>query len=439
MGSTFQTNTYATINIINSHIQNLVKGDIPPGLKDDWKPGQIVNNKTFDCESLDNKKVNTNKNCLRALIDNCQISLVNQNDIINNNNCNSLLDYTKAFLNIWYNKTKTDYDRESTNWSSWDWEWGCNAWCDVVRCDPYWKHRGYGDKNKLYHRGPSDTDCTQYISAGGADVGNNCWSGFGAIIYRNLKNCNLMRDSDKWKTRISQYQKVINEISCPTLSVIPTPPINCCNNVLNCEYTECINIVQICKQTISGETEISNATQCLRSECPMNGQICLKDTPGAGPFNWICQNNKWVKKQPAPPPSPAPAAPAAPTPPAAPVSAPPVPAPTDPEPIPPTTPEPIPSTAPEPIPPTAPEPIPPTAPEPIPPTAPEPIPPTAPISPISEPTSSTPTAPTVRSIPSSVSTSRAQPPKTTTNYTMFIVVFVVLILLCFFSFFVASK
>ena len=425
MGSTFQTNTYATINIINSHIQNLVKGDIPPGLKDDWKPGQIVNNKTFDCESLDNKKVNTNKNCLRALIDNCQISLVNQNDIINNNNCNSLLDYTKAFLNIWYNKTKTDYDRESTNWSSWDWEWGCNAWCDVVRCDPYWKHRGYGDKNKLYHRGPSDTDCTQYISAGGADVGNNCWSGFGAIIYRNLKNCNLMRDSDKWKTRISQYQKVINEISCPTLSVIPTPPINCCNNVLNCEYTECINIVQICKQTISGETEISNATQCLRSECPMNGQICLKDTPGAGPFNWICQNNKWVKKQPAPPPSPAPAAPAAPTPPAAPAA-----------PTPPAAPA-------APTPPAAPvsaPPVPaPTDPEPIPPTAPEPIPPTAPISPISEPTSSTPTAPTVRSIPSSVSTSRAQPPKTTTNYTMFIVVFVVLILLCFFSFFVASK
>ena len=211
-----------------------------------------------------------------------------------------------------------------------------------------------------------------------------------------------MKDNFQWKTILPKYQKIFNDITCPALTLVPTPAINCCNNVLNCEYTECINIVQTCKQTISGETEISNATQCQRSECPMNRQLCLAGTPGAGPFNWICQNNKWVKKQPTPTPPTTPTAPVtAPTAPTAPVTAP-----------------------------TAPTP-------PAAPTA--PTPPAAPTAPTAPTPPAAPTPPTAPTAPTSVPTSSVQSPKTTTNYTMFIIVFVVVIILCAFSFFVASK
>jgi hypothetical protein len=453
MGSTFQNNTNATINIINNHVQGMFNSDIPPGLKNDWKQPTIIENKTFDCESF-NKSANTNKNCLKALIDNCEISLINQNDIINNRNCNNLLSYTKIFLNSWYTKTKNDYDRESTNWNSWDWHWDCEMWCSVVDCDKYWNNRLSGDKGKLYHNGPGDTDCTQYRGAGGADVGKACSWGFGAIIKRDLKNCNLMRNSDKWMKRIAQYQKVINEISCPTLSVIPAPPINCCNNVLNCEYAECINIVQICKQTISGETEISNATQCLTSSCPMNGQKCIKGTPGAPNFNWICQNNKWVRHNPQPQPQPQPTppppqpqpTPPPPTPPPPTSPPPPTPPSSDPTPPPPTPPPPTPPppssdpTPPssEPTPPSS-EPTPPSS-DPTPPSS-EPQPPSSepqPTSPI-QPRSTSPIQPQPRSTSPTIknkSTVFSKSPKnikqsSTQNYNLFIVISIIIMVILF--------
>jgi hypothetical protein len=215
--------------------------------------------------------------------------------------------------------------------------------------------------------------------------------------------------------RLKEYNDYFNSLNCDSADAIYAPPIFCCNNIINCEFGECINIVQTCKQTINGETKISNATNCSVETCPTNEQKCVAGTPGAGIFNWICQKNKWVRL----PPSPTPPAP--PVPPASPA--------------PPTAPTPTAFT-----PPTAPAPTPtPTAPAPAPTPTPAPAPTPTPTAPAPAPT---PTS-TTRSIPISVPTVRTLPPKTapktTTNYTMFIIVFVVLILLCAFSFFVVSK
>ena len=306
MGTGLQTEVDNTINIINENIQTMLNDTlVPKFMKDEWKLPTILPLKVNNCTETANKMKdkNTNRNCLLALVQTCNSSIMNQNNTIGVSNCDTLLNYTKDIVNRTYNKTLTDYNNSINDWNgSWEFVWNCYGGCTIFKdCA-----EGKG------HRGPDNTICTRYDSGA-----SGCSPGFYAIKKQNHNSCQSMKDNYQWKTILPKYQKIFNDITCPTLTLVPTPAINCCNNVLNCEYAECINIIQTCKQTISGETEISNATQCQRSECPMNGQLCLAGTPGAGPFNWICQNNKWVKKQPAPPPT-APTPPTAPMPPIAP-------------------------------------------------------------------------------------------------------------------------
>ena len=77
-----------------------------------------------------------------------------------------------------------------------------------------------------------------------------------------------------------EYQNTLfRDVSCNSPDTTPAPPIFCCNNIINCDFGECINIVQTCKQTVNGETKISNATGCLVETCPINEQkMCCRYT-----------------------------------------------------------------------------------------------------------------------------------------------------------------
>ena len=411
MGSTYPNDT-PEITTINNKINTIFSSDIAQHVKTDWRLPNYIPTIPNICNNYNNRLRNTSESCLTALINNCEISTRNRNNVINYNNCSNLLTYVKSYFKSKDNQIKNAVDYYGI-WEDYD-SWGCHAWCTVADCDVSghpprgWNKRG--------------DDCTRISGIGQG----SCWAGFGRQYIQKRKDCNLYNDNSRWQWNMNKES--FNDITCPSPVITPAPPINCCNNILNCEFGECINIVQACKQTINGVTEISNAIQCQTSSCPLNEQKCLAGTPGAGIINWICQNNKW-ERVPKPPPVPtpptAPTAPTAPTPPA---------------------------------PPTAPRP--PTAP--TPPAAPPAAstPPAAPRLTTASTTASTPTTastlttapaptptPTTRSIPISVPTVSTLPPKTapktapktTTNYTIFIIVFVVLILLCAFSFFVFSK
>jgi len=346
----------------------------------DWNPPQFTPNIPNNCNIYNNELRNTNENCLKALINNCNISIENQNNVINYNNCSSLLNYTKSLVN----GNITTHQNWLNTYNKFG-EWKCNdgacwAWNSISV--------------------PSNDYCTEY-SRGQC----GCPLGFGKRMYKykgsNCTQIGMVKDV-LGKTQVAK--NALDNISCPSIQMIPTPPINCCNNVLNCEFAECINIIQTCKQTINGETEISNATQCLTSKCPMNDQKCLAGTPGAGIFNWVCQNNQW-KRMPPTATAPAPAPP--------PISSAPI------SPAPPESSTPITSTPISPVPTPAPVPI-------------SLVPPT----PTSTPTSSK-SVPSISSkpTPSISSTTFPSASQPTTNYTLFIIIFIIVIILFVASFY----
>jgi hypothetical protein len=378
------TPTIANINnIMKTFYNNVQDPYFNPTTK--WNPPTFTSNIPNNCNIYNNELRNTNENCLKALINNCNISIENQNNVINYNNCTSLLNYTKSLIN----GNVTTYQ----NWLNWGNQWG--AWLYYGSC--------HGWKSLLPLPQPTNT-CREF-SRGQDD----CWEGFGKHAFRDkLGNCDDLTKVKIYLDNATVAKNALDNISCPSIQMIPTPPINCCNNVLNCEFAECINIIQTCKQTINGETEISNATQCLTSKCPMNDQKCLADTPGAGIFNWVCQNNQWKRMPPtatapAPVPPPATSPPPVTSPP--PTSAPISPAPTTPISPVPTTPAPVPIS---------------------------PAPPT----PTSTPTSSK-SVPSISSKPApSISpTSFPSASQPTTNYTLFIIIFIIVIILFVASFY----
>jgi hypothetical protein len=282
--------TSPAIGIVTQQIREMFNEISSPEIRRDWNPPAFATNIPNNCNSNDQRLRNTNQNCLRALIDNCNASITNQNNTINRNNCNALLNYTRAFVNTWVTRTGDIANREFNDRLPLEWEWGrgCYPWCSVVSCSA---------ANRGQHLGPPDTDCVRFAASG-----QGCSAGFGAISRSRVRNCELMRNNRNWQTILANYRQRLQNITCPALSLVPTPPINCCNNTLNCDFASCIDIVQVCKQTINGESEISNATQCIQSRCPLNGQRCIAGTPGAGTFNWICQNNQWTRVPTQPPP-----------------------------------------------------------------------------------------------------------------------------------------
>jgi hypothetical protein len=311
---TLPPNTSPPIGIINNRIQELFNELPSPEIRREWNAGlpRLAPNVANNCNN-DERLRNTNPNCLRALIKNCNASITNQNNIINHNNCNALLNYSRQFMDRWIGTTATIRNREARNWGGREWEWGsgCYAWCRVVNCYWEWRlgaRRDQGYINSRHHRGPASNDCTRFI----ADY-PSCPAGQGAIARYRLRNCQLMRDNRAWHDILTRHRTALNNVTCPALTLIPTPPINCCNNILNCDFASCIDIVQVCRQNVNGQAEIANATQCSQSRCPMNGQRCIAGTPGAGVFNWVCQNNQWTREpRPPPPPPPPPPAPAPP-------------------------------------------------------------------------------------------------------------------------------
>ena len=359
MSITTPPDTTPTITNMNNIMKTYYK-DVPNTTwnpTSNWNPPSFTPNILNNCNIYNNELRNTNENCLKALINNCNISIENQNNVVNYNNCNSLLNYTKSLINS--NVTKYQ------NWLNWAEQWG--TWSYYGGC--------HGWKTLLPLPRP-DNNCREYSR--GQD---SCWDGFGKHQFRDkLGNCSDIDNVKNYLNSTQVAKSALDNITCPSIQMIPTPAINCCNNVLNCEFAECINIIQTCKQTINGETEISNATQCSTSKCPMNDQKCLAGTPGAGIFNWVCQNNTWKRLLPTAPTPQTPAPPAsAPTTPTPPASMP-------------TTPT-----------------------------------PSIPISKVPVPPSSTSLK--------APSPAYVSPPKTTTNYTLFIVIFIIVIILLIASFY----
>jgi hypothetical protein len=416
---TFPGTTPDIINI-NNEIQSIFGGsNVTPDMINDWNPPTHTPDIVNTCANFNNQAGNTNADCLRSLINNCQISTTNQNNVINQNNCNALLSYTRTFVNTWMDRAQAIVNRELNDRAPLEWEWGrgCYPWCSVVRCNT----------NPPIRNGPPDTDCVTF-----AATGQGCSAGFGAISRSRVRNCELMRNNRDLRTRLALVAQNLRNLSCTAAQITPAPPIVCCNNTLNCNFGDCINIIQLCKQTTNGETQISNATQCLQSRCPMNEQRCIAGTPGAGIFNWICQNNQWTR-QPQPPPQPPPPPPPKTTPPLPPTT--PLPPAT---PLPPlTTPLPPPTTSPLPPPPSSTDPTPPKTPIPI--QSPTSITPTqspTSITPVQRPTSTTPTQSPTSTTPTQ--RPRFTPPtqeNTSINYTFFVVAFIVLILLFASSYF----
>ena len=376
--------TTPTITNINNIMRNYYNGTTDSRFYNpitNWNPPQFTPNIPNNCNIYNNELRNTNENCLRALINNCNISIENQNNVINYNNCTSLLNYTKSLVN----SNITTHQNWLNTYNKFG-EWKCNdgacwAWNSISV--------------------PGNDYCIEYSRG---ECG--CPLGFGRRMYKYKgSNCTEIGRVQNVLNSTQVAKSALDNISCPSIQMIPTPAINCCNNVLNCEFAECINIIQTCKQTINGETEISNATQCSTSKCPMNDQKCIAGTPGAGIFNWVCQNNTW-KRSPPTATAPAPAPPPATSPP---------------------TPEPVPIS---PVP--TPAPISPVPPTPAPPTS-TPISPTPPTS---TPTSSKP-VPSISSKPApSISpTSFPSASQPTTNYTLFIIIFIIVIILFVASFY----
>jgi hypothetical protein len=363
------TPTIANINnIMKTFYNNVQDPYFNPTTK--WNPPTFTPNIKNNCNIYNNELRNTNENCLKALINNCNISIENQNNVINYNNCTSLLNYTKSLINGNVT-TYQNFINDGNRWSEWYCGGACYLWTHIPR-DP-------------------DTTCMQYGDRGECGCGV-----FNGARYQREKlvSCDMLDTVGGYLNNATVAKNALDNISCPSIQMIPTPPINCCNNVLNCEFAECINIIQTCKQTINGETEISNATQCLTSKCPMNDQKCLADTPGAGIFNWVCQNNEWKRMPPtATAPAPAPPPATSPPPTSTPIS-----------PVP-TTPAPVPIS---------------------------PVPPT----PTSTPTSSK-SVPSISSKPTpSISpTSFPSASQPTTNYTLFIIIFIIVIILFAASFY----
>jgi hypothetical protein len=313
-------------------------------IKRKWRPQTLKPPYTYDCNTYNNELRDTSEECLKDLIKSCDIKNKNTTNINDYNNCIGLVNDIKIYLTTILEDLK-DLKKK----------------CDRV--------------------GPSN---------------------FGFVVI------DMTPPTVKtWApVFISTYQQITDSLKyfidykCNSADSIDSPPIFCCNNIINCEFGECINIVQTCIQTINGETKISNATDCSMTSCMIDKQECLAGTPGAGIFNWICQNKKWTKLSPSSSPSP-------------------------PAPPPATPPAPPPATPPSTPPPPAPSPLP------APPSA---TPPPSVPSTISKlPITSTLDSSSVPEYPASTETNSNAP-----NYIIFVVI-IVLILLSMSSFFVISK
>jgi hypothetical protein len=407
MGTLLQSEINGVIELINNNINTMLTSDVQIPIKEVWNPPSLEALTANNCADFENqiiikdknKKTNTNKNCLKALIQNCESSIINQNNITNISNCNTLLSYVKSAISTAITNTDAKFILEDFKWNDWEASWGCTSW-DLT----------------IWDNSPSPDDCNIYEKS-------RCGCGYlrGSICKKSRQNCQLWRTLGKLKNiELPKYQQIFNQITCPTLTLIPTPAINCCNNILNCEYAECIDIIQTCRQNIDGSPGVVNATSCLQPDCKMNGQICLKGTPGAKNFNWICQNGKWVKEIPRPPlPPPPPPEPTPPPPPPEPTPPPPPPEPTPPPPA--TTP------LPPPPPPSAPEPTLETAPESTTLSALEPAPASTPVPIITR------TKPQVKR---KTITPQPSSSKNKTNYTLYLLSFIVLIFIFAFFYFV---
>ena len=290
---------------INNHIRQIfVDVQIPDDIRPDWNPPRPTPNIPNTCNNINNQARNTNEDCLRQLINNCQIGTTNQNNTINHNNCNAILNYTREYIE--------------------------RVWTRIIN---------------------QNTPILAELNRG-----------------NRPNNANIVTRNSNVTSRLRPIERNLRNLTCTAATTTPAPPVVCCNNIINCYMGDCINVVQLCKQTTNGEVSISNATQCSQSRCPINNQRCLAGVPGAGTFNWVCQNNQWTR-EPRPPPTPAPPPPPPPAP--APTPTTPAPTPTTPAPTP-TTPAPAP--APTPTTPAPPRPTPAPAPTPTTPAPPRPTP-----------------------------------------------------------------
>lgn len=412
--------TTPTIGTINNNITNfyneltgnsetyfyLYSGQILGGTQEqnyipEWSPPIFTPDRPNNCTQYNNELHNTNENCLRALINNCNIGIENQNNVTDYNNCSNLLGYAKTIVN----SSATAINTWITNTSGWlPWRNGgaCNFW-EIVPA-------------------PQSTVCTKFQWAQ-----TDCPLGQGRIEIESKRHCEAIMALEALQIKINPIESSLNYTTCPLANTISTSPINCCNNTLNCEFAECINIIQSCQQTINGESEISNATDCTETHCTFNGQKCLAGTPGAGNFNWLCVNNEWTKPPPPSPPPPPPPPPPASTPPTPPASTP----------TPPTTPTPPASTPTPSTPPTTPPVSTPT------PTPSTPTPPTTPTPVPSEPPTITQLLPSMLSSNPNTSSFKYFKPKKSlsmaktnnNNYTMYIIFGIISIIFIFILYF----
>ena len=339
------------INQINGIIATFL-GQLQPDMKkDNYIQPSLTPLLTNNCNSYNAELQNSNPNCLAALIETCNIDIINKNNVISYKNCSAIQDYAKSYAL----KQQTDINNsinyyrnnEFTDWTSQISSNDCRpkSGISASSCDPVCALGAYKNWG---------TDIV--VSVGGISA------------YAQHGNCDQFWDmgdcgckSPQFGTLKSLYSKLndvinpfitnVSNITCPNLPMVPTAPITCCNNTINClEFAECSNIVQMCVLGTNGETEISNAVECMLESCPLNGQKCIAGAEGAGGYNWVCQENKWIAAPAPPAPPPAPPPPAQSPPPPAPSPSPttptPTPTPTTPSPTP--TPVPIPSLTPVP-------------------------------------------------------------------------------------------
>lgn len=279
----------------------------------------LVNN----CNSYSNEISNTNQDCLMGLIEACDINIVNQNNNINYSNCINIQDYNKSYGLEQETKIKNQLDWYMNN--------GYQSWAaSNVDCT-YWNSETLDGCTTYCIQDPSRTYPLYPPSPGatGTAQQGNCSTGWGDCWCTSPNYSAL--NSWYYDLEVTQrYIKSIDNYICDNPTQIPMAAIDCCNNKVTCpEFAECINIVQMCVLGANGESEISNAVQCMLESCPLNGQKCIAGAEGSEGYNWVCQENKWVSPPPSPPaPPPAPPAPSpSPSPPLSPVPPPPAPSP----------------------------------------------------------------------------------------------------------------
>ena len=80
-----------------------------------WNPPESKLNKPNICNTYNNSLRDTSEDCLRDLITNCEITTKNQNNVIDYQNCTSLLNYAKTYLTKIIGQVKLDYNSKITD------------------------------------------------------------------------------------------------------------------------------------------------------------------------------------------------------------------------------------------------------------------------------------------------------------------------------------